>query len=90
MTTFNIGMAILIFLGFFIIDILSSWFIIALNRLQVATTTILTFLLQMGAGAGVFEYTHNFYYLIFAACGATLGNFVLVTIEKRRIKNDKK
>jgi hypothetical protein len=82
--------AFLVFLGFFTIDILSSCFIIALNKLQVGTTTILTFLLQMGAGIGIFQYTHNLYYLVFAACGASIGNFVLVTIEKKKQKNDKK
>jgi hypothetical protein len=75
---------ILIFIGYFLMDIVSSWFIIALNKLQITTTTILTFLLYMGAGAGIYQYTHQFSYLIFAALGATLGNFTLVTIEKRR------
>jgi general stress protein CsbA len=89
-SNFHIGIAVLILLGFGLLDFLSSWFIIALNRLQIATTTILTFLLQMGAGVGVIEYTHNFYYLLFAAVGASLGNVILVLREKRRQKQDKK
>jgi hypothetical protein len=44
----------------------------------------------MGAGVGVIEYTHNFYYLLFAAVGASLGNVILVLREKRRQKQDKK
>jgi hypothetical protein len=80
--------ALLIFIGYFALDILSSWFIIALNRLQITTTTILTFLLYIGSGAGIYQYTHHFTYLIFAALGATLGNLVLVLIEKKRLKKN--
>jgi hypothetical protein len=78
--------ALIIFLGYFLLDILSSWFIIALNKLQLGTTTILTFLLYIGSGAGIYQYTHHFIYLLFAALGASLGNFVLVTIEKIKQK----
>jgi lipoprotein signal peptidase len=80
--------ALAIFIGYFIMDIISSWFIIALSKLHLTTTTILTFLLYMGGGAGIYQYTHHFSYLIFAAFGASLGNFVLVSFEKRRQKND--
>jgi hypothetical protein len=82
--------AVLIFLGYFALDILSSWFIIALNRLQRGTTTILTFLLYIGSGAGIYQYTHHFSYLVFAALGASVGNFVLLTIEINRQKNKSK
>ena len=82
----DLWMAILVFFGFFTIDILSSCFIIELGKLNRSSTTALTFILQMGAGAGVFQYTHNFSYLVFAALGASLGNFVLVTVEIRRRK----
>jgi lipoprotein signal peptidase len=81
--------ALAIFFGYFILDIGSSWFIIALNRLQLGTTTILTFLLYMGSGIGIFKYTHNISYLVFAALGASLGNFVLVLIAKRQQKFNK-
>ena len=80
--------AIAIFFGYFLMDIISSWFLLALNKLQITTTTILTFLLYMGGGAGIYQYTHHISYLVFAACGASLGNYVLVTVEKRRRKND--
>jgi hypothetical protein len=40
----------------------------------------------MGGGAGIYEYTHNFSYLVFAACGASLGNFILLTIEMKNAK----
>jgi hypothetical protein len=82
--------AVLIFIGYFGLDILSSWFIIALNRLQRGTTTILTFLLYIGSGAGIYQYTHHFSYLVFAALGACLGNYVLLTIEINRQKNKSK
>ena len=80
--------AIAIFFGYFILDIASSWFIIALNKLQKGTTTILTFLLYIGSGAGIYQYTHHFFYLVFAALGASLGNYVLVVWEIRRQKNN--
>ena len=80
--------AIAIFFGYFILDIASSWFIIALNKLQTGTTTILTFLLYIGSGAGIYQYTHHFFYLVFAALGASLGNYVLVVWEIRRQKNN--
>jgi hypothetical protein len=83
---FNIWLAILIFVGYFFIDVISSWFIIALGKLQRGTTTTLTFLLYMGSAAGIFQYTHNFSYSVFMALGAALGNFVLVTIEIRKKK----
>jgi hypothetical protein len=83
----EIWTALIIFLGYFFLDILSSWFIIALNKLQRGTTTTLTFLLYMGSGAGIYQYTHHFIYLLFAASGASLGNLVLVTIEIRREKS---
>ena len=76
--------AVLIFFGYAILDYVSSWFYIALSKLQVVTTTTLTFLLYLGGGAGIYEYTHNFTYLLFAASGACLGNFILVFREKRR------
>jgi hypothetical protein len=41
----------------------------------------------MGSGAGIYQYTHHFIYLLFAASGASLGNLVLVTIEIRREKS---
>ena len=80
----EIGRAVLIFFGYCILDIVSSWFFVALGRLQVVTTTILTFCLYIGGGAGIYQYTHNFAYLLFAALGASLGNFILVSVEKRR------
>jgi hypothetical protein len=80
--------AIFIFVGYFFLDVLSSWFILALNRLQLWTTTGLTFLLYIGSGAGIYQYTHNFTYLIFAALGATLGNFFLVWEEINRQKKN--
>jgi len=76
-----------VFFGFFTLDILSSCFIIALNKLQITATTTMTFLLQYAAGLGVFQYTHNLSYLTFAALGATAGNFVLVSREAWRISN---
>jgi hypothetical protein len=79
--------AVAIFFGYLILDVLSSWFIIALNKLQTGTTTTLTFLLYIGSGAGIYQYTHHFFYLVFAALGASLGNFLLVYIEKRRQNN---
>jgi hypothetical protein len=85
----EIGKAILIFFGYALMDVISSCFIIALSKLQITQTTILTFLLYMGGGAGIYQYTHNFSYLIFAALGASLGNFLLVTVERRRKKNNK-
>ncbi len=85
----DIGTAILIFFGYALMDIVSSWFIIALSKLQLTTTTILTFLLYMGGGAGIYQYTHNFSYLIFAALGACLGNFILVSVERRRAAKSK-
>lgn len=78
--------AILIFFGYFILDIASSWFIIELGKLHRGTTTILTFCLYMGSAAGIFQYTHNFSYSLFMACGAALGNYVLLTLEIRRQK----
>jgi hypothetical protein len=83
----DIGLAVLIFIGYFFLDILSSCFIIALNKLQTATTTILTFLLYIGSGAGIYQYTHHFTYLLFAALGASLGNYVLVKIERQKKNN---
>ena len=80
--------AVLIFFGYLVIDVASSWFIIALNKLQRATTTILTFCLHMGSGIGIYQYTHNFSYLIFAALGASLGNYILLTIEINRQKKN--
>ena len=80
--------AIAIFFGYFILDIASSWFIIALNKLQTGTTTILTFLLYIGSGAGIYQYTHHFFYLVFAALGASLGNYVLVESEKKHQERD--
>jgi hypothetical protein len=85
----EIGTAILIFFGYFIMDIISSWFLLALNKLQITTTTILTFLLYIGSGAGIYQYTHHFFYLVFAAFGASLGNYILVVVEKRRQRYDK-
>jgi hypothetical protein len=79
--------AVIIFFGYFLLDIASSWFIIALNKLQTGTTTILTFLLYIGSGAGIYQYTHHFFYLVFAALGASLGNYVLVTLAKKRENN---
>jgi hypothetical protein len=81
--------AFLIFIGYFFLDIASSWFIIALNKLQRGTTTILTFCLTYGSGTIIFQYTHNLSYLLFAALGASLGNFVLVTIERRKTAKSK-
>jgi hypothetical protein len=83
----NLGTAMLIFFGYFCIDIASSWFIIALNKLQRVTTTTLTFCLTYGSGTIIFQYTHNLSYLLFAALGASLGNFVLLTIEIERQKS---
>jgi hypothetical protein len=79
--------AVIIFFGYFTIDILSSCFIIALNKLHRGATTTLTFLLTVGAGMGIYQYTHHILYLLFAGCGASLGNFVLVTIAKKRQNN---
>jgi len=38
----------------------------------------------MGSGIVIFQYTHNLSYLVFAALGASLGNYILLTIEIRR------
>jgi energy-converting hydrogenase Eha subunit E len=82
--------AVIVFFGYLIIDILSSWFIIALNKLQRGTTTIQTFCLHMGSGLIIFQYTHNLSYLVFAALGAFLGNYILLTIAIRKSAKDKK
>jgi hypothetical protein len=76
--------AFFIFFGYCIIDIASSWFIIELGKLHKTTTTVLTFLLYMGTGTGIYQYTHHYFYLILAALGASLGNFILVTIAKKK------
>lgn len=80
--------AIIIFFGYCLLDITSSWFFIELSKLHRNSTTILTFLLYIGGGAGIYEYTHNLAYLVFAACGASLGNYLLLTIEIRNKKRD--
>jgi hypothetical protein len=85
----NIFTAIIIFFAYFFIDIASSCFILELNKLQRASTTTLTFCLHMGSGAIIFQYTHNISYLVFAALGASLGNFVLLTIAIWKVKANK-
>jgi hypothetical protein len=80
----EIGKALLIFFGYCLLDITSTWYFVALSKLWKGTTTILTFCLYMGGGAGIYQYTHNFSYLLFAALGASLGNYILVSVEKRR------
>jgi hypothetical protein len=84
----EIGKAILIFIGYAILDLISTWYFVALSKLWKGTTTILTFCLYMGSGIGIYQYTHNIVYLVFAALGASLGNFILVTLEIKKQKND--
>jgi hypothetical protein len=79
--------AVGVFTLFCALDFLSSWFIIEFLKRKRWSTSIQTFLLQMGAGIGVYQYSHKFCYLIFAALGAALGNFILVTWQKKRDKS---
>lgn len=86
----DIGTCLLLFIGYFILDIASSWAIIAIQKLQRGIATSLTFFLYIGSAVGIIEYTHNFIYAFPVALGATAGTFVLLTIEKRRAaKRDK-
>jgi hypothetical protein len=82
----EIGKALLIFFGYCLLDITSTWYFVALSKLWKGTTTILTFCLYMGSGIGIYQYTHAFSYLVFAAAGASLGNFILVSWEIRKQK----
>ena len=86
----EIGKALLIFLGYCLLDITSTWYFVALSKLWKGTTTILTFCLYMGSGIGIYQYTHTFAYLVFAALGASLGNYILLTIAIRKSAKDKK
>jgi hypothetical protein len=85
---FEFSTALLIFIGYFFLDIASSWVIIAIQKLQRGIATTLTFFLYIGSAAGIIEYTNNFIYAFPVALGATLGTWVLLTIEKHRQKKN--
>lgn len=78
--------ALLIFIAYLVIDIGSTWVTIAIQKLQVGLATTLTFFLYLGSAWGIIEYTHNPAYVLFMATGASLGGFIMLTIEKRRQK----
>lgn len=85
----DIGTCLLLFFGYFFLDIASSWAIIAIQKLQRGIATSLTFFLYIGSAVGIIEYTDNSFYMLPVAAGATLGTFVLLTIEKRRAAKSK-
>jgi hypothetical protein len=76
--------ALLIFIGYFFIDVGSTWTIIAVQKLQVGLATLLTFFLYLGSAVGIIEYTDNPVYALPMALGASLGGFAMLMWEKRK------
>lgn len=76
--------AVLIFIGYFFIDVGSTWSIIAVQKLQVGLATFLTFFLYLGSAVGIIEYTDNPIYALPMALGASLGSFAILIWEKKK------
>jgi hypothetical protein len=85
MQNFNIGLAVIIFIAYAVVDAAYAYYTLSVTRLKPYTAA------SVGAGMhfilafGVINYVHNYFYIIPLALGSWVGTFLLVKREKSNL-----
>lgn len=78
MTDFDLKTAVLVFLAYFVIDVLYALYIIAVGKKQAGLAACMTSGIYTLAALGVMTYSRNPIYVLPLALGAFLGTYVVV------------
>ena len=81
---FNIWTALFLFVTYFFFDILYSWFILSVQNLKAALSSIISGSMYVISAIGVIKYTENAFYLLPVALGASLGTYFFIKHEKKK------
>ncbi len=82
--SFNIYLAVGIFLAYFVLDILSVYYTLFVTRYRPIASANIVVALYLISAFGVINYVNNYLYIIPVALGAWLGTYVSVEWEKRK------
>lgn len=81
---FNWLMAICIFVAYFILDIMYVKYTLAVVARKAAQAANIGGLMYTLMAFGIFNYTHNFLYVIPVGLGSWLGTYVVVKRESKK------
>lgn len=78
-------MAVFIFLAYFSLDIMYAKYTLAVVERKPATAANFGSLMYILMAFGIFNYTHNFLYILPVGLGSWLGIYVIVVYEKNKV-----
>jgi hypothetical protein len=85
----NIWTCLLLFIVYFIFDILSTLYLKAVSELKAAKASNLSTILYLMSVYGTIEYINNFVYIIPIAVGGYLGSYITIKWIKKQGEKDK-
>lgn len=81
--TFNYQTAWLVFFTYIWVDIMYAYYIICVEKRRALRAAIVSSFLYSLLAFGVVSYSQNIWYLVPLACGAFLGTFITVSLQRR-------
>jgi hypothetical protein len=81
---FDWRIAVTLFLAYAFVDAIFVLYTLAVTRHQALKAANFSFIYYFVIAVGVFEYVHNFLYIVTIACGSWLGTFMIVQRERRQ------
>jgi hypothetical protein len=82
MGDFNLGTAGVVFVTYFLIDILYAFYVIYVGKRDAVRSALASSALYSLAAYGVITYSRNIAYVVPLALGAFLGTYVIVKLKK--------
>jgi hypothetical protein len=82
MGDFNLGTAGIVFVTYFLIDILYAFYVIYVGKRDAVRSALASSALYSLAAYGVITYSRNIAYVVPLALGAFLGTYVIVKFKK--------
>jgi hypothetical protein len=82
MGDFNLGTAGIVFVTYFLIDILYAFYVIYVGKRDAVRSALASSALYSLAAYGVITYSRNIIYVLPLALGAFLGTYVIVKFKK--------
>jgi|ETNmetMinimDraft_15_1059895.scaffolds.fasta_scaffold71220_2 hypothetical protein len=81
---FSVGLALFIFIAYFIIDALFAYYTLSITGYHAITAATSGFLIYFLLAFGVINYVENYLYVFPLAFGSWFGTYFMVKKEKRQ------